>query len=232
MLDSMVNVIERLNGQIVILNRTLYTLAIPYQFPYRRLIQAREVRGRHRGQPGLRGDPVRLLARSAGRLAGADLRDRRPARATTCWTSHEVERASGRSCGSRTRRWPMRSRGPRASASSPPGQVSELSGRTIRIVGTFKLGINSQSNGNLIMSDRNLLRYFPDLAGPTAGENAVTVGVLRVRPGADLVRRPRRRPVGPAGRRAGAHRATSSSPRSATSGTRSRRSAPSSRSAW
>ncbi len=68
------------------------------------------------------------------------------------------------------------------------GQVSELSGRTIRIVGTFKLGINSQSNGNLIMSDRNLLRYFPELAGPTVGENAVTVGVLRVRPGADLPR--------------------------------------------
>ena len=33
------------------------------------------------------------------------------------------------------------------------------------------------------MSDRNLLRYFPDLAGPTTAENAVTVGVLRVRPG-------------------------------------------------
>ena len=68
------------------------------------------------------------------------------------------------------------------------GQVSELSGRTIRIVGTFKLGINSQSNGNLIMSDRNLLRYFPELAGPTAGENAVTVGVLRVRPAPTFAR--------------------------------------------
>src|SRR5271165_1075306 len=45
MLDSMVNVIERLDGQIVILNRTLYTLAVPYNFPYRRLIQAREVPG-------------------------------------------------------------------------------------------------------------------------------------------------------------------------------------------
>ena len=42
MLDSMVNVIERLDGQIVILSRTLYTLAVPYNFPYRRIVQARE----------------------------------------------------------------------------------------------------------------------------------------------------------------------------------------------
>ena len=40
MLDSMVNVIERLDGQIVIISRTLYTLAIPYSFPYRRILQA------------------------------------------------------------------------------------------------------------------------------------------------------------------------------------------------
>ena len=64
MLDSMVNVIERLNGQIVILNRTLYTLAIPYQFPYRRLIQAREVADVIDASPGLRGHPVWLLAQS------------------------------------------------------------------------------------------------------------------------------------------------------------------------
>lgn len=68
------------------------------------------------------------------------------------------------------------------------GQVSELSGRTIRIVGTFELGINSQSNGNLIMSDRNLFRFFPELAGPTEAENAVTVGLVRVRPETDLTR--------------------------------------------
>ena len=63
MLDSMVNVIERLDGQIVIVNRTLYTLAIPYRFPLPPArSQARELPGRHRRQPGLRGHPIRLLA--------------------------------------------------------------------------------------------------------------------------------------------------------------------------
>ena len=62
-----------------------------------------------------------------------------------------------------------------------PGEVSELSGHRVRVVGTFKLGINAQSNGNLITSDRNLLRLFPEYAGATVGENAVTIGVLRIR---------------------------------------------------
>ena len=38
------------------------------------------------------------------------------------------------------------------------------------------------------MSDRNLFRYFPELAGQTEAENAVTLGLVRVRPGADAVR--------------------------------------------
>ena len=45
------------------------------------------------------------------------------------------------------------------------GRISELSGHRVRVVGTFKLGINAQSNGNLIMSDRNLLKIFPQYAG-------------------------------------------------------------------
>ena len=33
MLDSMVNLIERLDGQVVIVSKTLYSLALPYSFP-------------------------------------------------------------------------------------------------------------------------------------------------------------------------------------------------------
>ena len=79
----------------------------------------------------------------------------------------------------------MSSRGHPSFGHFVPGEVSELSGHRVRIVGTFKLGINAQSNGNLIISDRNLLKLFPEHAGTTVGENAVTVGVLRIRAGAD-----------------------------------------------
>jgi putative ABC transport system permease protein len=38
------------------------------------------------------------------------------------------------------------------------------------------------------MSDRNFLKVFPENAGATEAENAVTVGVLRTRPRTDLIR--------------------------------------------
>ena len=40
----------------------------------------------------------------------------------------------------------------------------------------------------MIMSDRNLFRVFPELAGKTEGDNAVTIGLVRVRPGTDVVK--------------------------------------------
>ena len=51
MLDSMVNLIERLDGQVVIVSKTLYSLALPYNFPYRRMIQARNVDGVEAASP-------------------------------------------------------------------------------------------------------------------------------------------------------------------------------------
>ncbi|MGC8642828.1 MAG: ABC transporter permease DevC, partial [Isosphaeraceae bacterium] len=185
MLDSMVNVIERLDGQIVILSRTLYTLAIPYNFPYRRLIQAKafsEVRD---------ANPVYVATRQG---YWRDPRDGSHNRICVIGIPLEddvlnlEEVKSQRAALSQ----PDTALGDELSRTSSfdfnPGQVSELSGHTIRIVGTCELGINAQSNGNLIMSERNFLRVFPEYAGATEGENAVTVGVLRVRRGADLVR--------------------------------------------
>ncbi len=68
------------------------------------------------------------------------------------------------------------------------GIVSELSGKTVRILGTFDLGADYQSDGTLVMSDSSLASVFPDRRGPSAGDDEVTVGLLRVRPGVDLDR--------------------------------------------
>jgi len=185
MLDSMVNVIERLDGQVVIISRTLYTLAVPYHFPYRRLVQAREF-------PEVTGaSPVYVVTRSG---YWRDVRDGSLDRICVVGVRPEDDvlnidevkkqrEALGR---------PDTAMADALSRSASfgdfaAGQVSELSGHKITIVGAFKLGINSQSNGNLIMSDRNLFRVFPELAGRTEGDSAVTVGLLRVRPGTDLI---------------------------------------------
>ena len=186
MLDSMVNVIERLDGQIVIVSRTLYTLAIPYSFPYRRIVQARDF-------PAVIGtSPVYVVARSG---YWRDVRDGSLNRICVVGIPLEddvlnIDEVKNELVALGRPDTAMADALSRSASFGEfaAGQVSELSGHTIKIVGTFKLGINSQSNGNLIMSDRNLFRVFPELAGKTEGDSAVTVGLLRVRPGTDLIR--------------------------------------------
>jgi putative ABC transport system permease protein len=68
---------------------------------------------------------------------------------------------------------------------------SELSGRRVTLVGTFALGTNFENDGTLVMSEENFFSLFPDrrtgLPG-APGSNGPDIGVLRVRPGADLAR--------------------------------------------
>ncbi len=186
LLDSMVNVIERLDGQIVIVSRTLYTLAIPFHFPYRRIVQAREF------PEVVAASPVYVVTRfgywrdpqdgSLNRICviGVPLEDEVLRIEELTRQREALSQPDTALADALSRRSSF--------GDFAAGQVSELSGHTVRIVGTFKLGINAQSNGNLIMSDRNLVRMFPEMAGVTVGDDAVTIGVLRVRPGTDLVR--------------------------------------------
>ena len=140
-------------------------LALPYAFPLSpdrsRRRASPEVRSR---QPGLRRDPARLLAEPPDRLARADLRDRRAAGKRRARLDRGAS-SIARRWANPTPCWPTSSRGRPDSATSCRAQVSELSGHRVRVVGTFKLGIDAQSNGNLIMSERNLLRLFPEHAG-------------------------------------------------------------------
>lgn len=186
MLDSMVNLIERLDGQVVVLNRTLYTLSIPYGFPYRRVVSAES-------HPDVVDtSPVYIVTRFGfwrNVLTGTLNR--------ICVIGVPLAKDVLKMDEVRTYReelaQPDTVLADDLSRSSSfgefrPGQVSELSGRRVRVVGTFSLGINAQSNGNLILSDRNFMRIFPEYAGASLGEDAVTIGVLRLRPGADPTR--------------------------------------------
>jgi putative ABC transport system permease protein len=186
MLDSMVNVIERLDGQVMIVSRSLYTLAVPFTFPYRRLINAEKF-------PEVTDScPVYITTRSG---YWRDPRDGSLERICVIGVPPEddvLDLPEVKAAREELAR-PATAMADSLSRSSDfgefeGGQESELAGRRVRLVGTFKLGINSQSNGNMVTSDRNFLRYFPEHAGATEGENAVTIGVLRVRPGTDLIR--------------------------------------------
>jgi len=59
---------------------------------------------------------------------------------------------------------------------------SELNGRKVRIVGSFSLGPDFESDGTVVMGDRTFAQL---LSGPGGAPPGVEVGVIRLRPGSD-----------------------------------------------
>jgi putative ABC transport system permease protein len=186
LLDSMVNVIDRFDCQLVVASRTLYTLSIPFSFPLQRVDQAKAVDGVASGGPlymetrrSFWRNPTTGLAHRICVLAyppDDDLLDIEPVRhQRDGWA---VEGAAMADTLSK----------PEIFGGFAPGVVSELSGRRVRVVGTFEVGTNLQTDGNLVVSDRTLLKVFPDRLGATPGDRLVTLGLLRARPGVDVDR--------------------------------------------
>lgn len=81
------------------------------------------------------------------------------------------------------------------------GHEASLAQRPLRIVGTFRLGADLVNDGNLIMSDQNFLRYFPDRRFWEPELRSVELGLIRLAPGADgvQVRRWLEEELGPRG---------------------------------
>jgi len=184
LLDSMVAVIRDLDGELFLVPRTLYTLANPLSFPAQRLDQARgfddvlsasrvyiETRkGRWRSPADGLPHRVRVVAYPPedGTLdLDALKRDRGR------WTRADTAMADDLSK-------------PKNLGRFRPGLRSELSGRRVEIVGNFTMGTDFQNDGTLVMSEVNFLSIFAGRLGRGPGGHAVNVGVLRVRPGADL----------------------------------------------
>lgn len=61
--------------------------------------------------------------------------------------------------------------------------ISEMTGRTVSILGLFSLGASFQSDGSMIVSDQTFLRLFP-----RSSANAVSAILLQIEPGADMDR--------------------------------------------
>ena len=72
--------------------------------------------------------------------------------------------------------------GPVAAAFKAGGPVTvEVNSRRTQVEGLFQLGPSFATDGNLITSDLNFLRLFPNYTA-----SHVTAGILRLKPGADL----------------------------------------------
>jgi putative ABC transport system permease protein len=181
LLDSMVAVVRSLDGDLFLIHRLLYTMAVPQPIAHGRLEQARsfdevtwagpfyvEVR-RARWRNPADGIPrrIRVLAYPPAdeTLAIEPLR-----RDRALWERPDTVMADVLSKAGRY--------GPMERVGS-----SELSGRRVTVVGTFALGTDFESDGTLVMSEENFLSVFPDRRYGAYGPD---VGVLRVRQGTDL----------------------------------------------
>lgn len=182
--DSQLQLLEKFNGEIIMVNRLKTNMFVPRSFARRRLYQARSFEGVEAAfplyisdakwkNPETRGtrpvrvlafnlaDPVLLLPEIEANLAKLQMPD----------TAIIDDRARAEI-------------GPREA-----GIVSELANRQLHIVGTFSLGTDFASgNGNLIMSDQNFLRFFSN-RGPNEEERSFAtadIGLIKVVPGTDV----------------------------------------------
>lgn len=182
--DSQVQLINRLNGEIVIINRLKNNMFVPRAFARRRLYQAKAFAGVEDAYP---------LYLSDVRWKNPLTKQTRPVRVLAFNLADPVLPLPGVTAHLELLKMPdtalidTRAReevGPREA-----GVVTELADRTIRIVGTFSLGTDFVSgNGNLIMSDQNFLRYFAN-RGPEEDERSFAtadIGLVKVAPGVDV----------------------------------------------
>jgi len=66
------------------------------------------------------------------------------------------------------------------------GIQRELSGRSVKVAGTFSLGTDFTTDGNVIMSDVTFKQLYADPINPDATLNMVDIGIVQVRPGYDV----------------------------------------------
>lgn len=182
--DSQIQLLLKLNGDIVIINRIKENMFVPEQFARQRLYQAQAFEGvedayalylatadwKNPETKLIR--PLRVMAFNPhdpvlplpGILAHQE-------KLTLPWTALIDER-------SRPEVGPVQ-----------PGIDTELMEQQIHIVGTFSLGTDfAAGNGNVVMSDQNFVRYFARL-GPEEDSrtlNTVDVGLLTLSPDAEV----------------------------------------------
>lgn len=66
--------------------------------------------------------------------------------------------------------------------------TSDLQGRQVKVVGTYQLGADFQNNGTVITSEDNFLRMFPERAASSWEGTQIDLGILKVKPGTDLLK--------------------------------------------
>lgn len=183
MFDSQSELINRLNGDLFILSKLKHIMYLPESFPSRRLYQARACAGVKSVYP---------LYIEGDRAVWKNPYDHstRPLRVLACDPTDDVFDFPEVRKYAEALKLPdtvIFDSGSRDYYGHPqPGTETELNGRMVKVVGNFHLGTDFFTDGNLIMSDRNFLKWFPDRTDREPHLSKVQVGVVQLAPGADL----------------------------------------------
>ena len=185
LLESTVQILRKLNGQLVIISSAKYAMPARESFDLRRVSQAAGIPGVRAAYPvyiegfgvlrkqGERGYPIRVLAFDLdedvvqlGAITPPDVDLRSPETALTDVANRGKYRI-------------------------PKGddQLSqfdaEFCDRQIRLVGTFHLGIDFANDGNLVMSPATFARFFPMRVPGGDPLSRADLGVVQLEEGAD-----------------------------------------------
>ncbi len=182
MFDGQVELIRKLNADLIIASRLKYNMVVEEPFARRRLYQALDV-------DGVKG----AYALYVGESLWKDLEGRTisPIRvlgydpADPVFTDPDIRRLSVHLYRPDTALFDVRSRD--FFGTCRTGTTSELGNRLIRLAGTFSLGPDLINDGNLIMSDKNFLKFFSEAAAPGTTLSLVDLGIVTIeRPDADV----------------------------------------------
>ena len=185
LLESTVQILRSLNGQLVIASSAKYALPAREQFDLRRVVQAQGVPGVKAAipvyietfgalrEPGSRGYPIRVLAFDPdNHVFQVDI----PAELVS------QLRAPGTALADVANRGKYRI--PRRDEELAK-YSAELCGRQIRLVGQFHLGIDFANDGNLVMTPANFAKYFPHRAPGRDPLSLVDLAIVQLQSNAD-----------------------------------------------
>lgn len=185
LLESTVQILRKVDGEIVIVSSAQYALMAGERFDERRMYQAREVEGVASVAPiyyealagilrpaGKRGRPIRVIAVRPG-----DAALRIPELQSQGRHLQEPGVALADVASQRDFEIPLR-------RELLPFYEAELNGARLEIIDNFRLGVDFATTGNLLMTSQNFARYFPRRGGGRP-LSVVDLAVVKLAPGVD-----------------------------------------------
>ncbi len=186
--DSTLQVLRKLDGQIVLASKAQYSLLAAETFPLARVYQARgcpgvqgayplymECFGGLWKTPGEKAYPIRVLAFEPGDPVLA---------------MPDVDRYAQALRAADTALVDLRSKSmfrfPKTEEEVPLLRGAELGGRAVRPVGGFRMGTDFANDGNVVMSADNFAKYFAWRVPGGDPLSQVDMAVVHVEPGADV----------------------------------------------